>query len=137
VAAIRIAAVALASDNKLNFSRRGSLRMRLRIVEDDEKTASALASGLQPEGYAVTLVVTREMLAKDVWRETKRATPLDNVIDVHIAHLRRKVDSGGRLSFKPFAASVLCCARSRAGEAGPAAQWQPGRKPYQRSSTPN
>jgi two-component system, OmpR family, copper resistance phosphate regulon response regulator CusR len=39
-------------------------------------------------------VVTREMLAKDVWRETKRATPLDNVIDVHIAHLRRKVDTG-------------------------------------------
>jgi DNA-binding response OmpR family regulator len=39
-------------------------------------------------------VVTREMLAKDVWRETKRATPLDNVIDVHIAHLRRKIDDG-------------------------------------------
>ena len=39
-------------------------------------------------------VVTREMLAKDVWRETNRATPLDNVIDVHIAHLRRKIDDG-------------------------------------------
>lgn len=39
-------------------------------------------------------IVTREMLAKDVWRETKRATPLDNVIDVHVAHLRRKVDDG-------------------------------------------
>jgi DNA-binding response OmpR family regulator len=39
-------------------------------------------------------VVTREMLAKDVWRETNRATPLDNVIDVHIAHLRRKLDDG-------------------------------------------
>src|SRR3984893_6007964 len=39
-------------------------------------------------------VVTREMLAKDVWRETKRATPLDNVIDVHVAHLRKKVDDG-------------------------------------------
>ena len=25
-----------------------------------------------------------------------RATPLDNVIDVHIAHLRRKVDEGQR-----------------------------------------
>jgi two-component system copper resistance phosphate regulon response regulator CusR len=41
-------------------------------------------------------VVTREMLAKDVWRETKRVTPLDNVIDVHVAHLRRKVDEGRR-----------------------------------------
>jgi DNA-binding response OmpR family regulator len=32
------------------------------------------------------------MLARDVWRETRRATTLDNVIDVHIARLRRKVD---------------------------------------------
>jgi two-component system, OmpR family, copper resistance phosphate regulon response regulator CusR len=39
-------------------------------------------------------VVTRGMLAKDVWREVSRETPLDNVIDVHIAHLRRKIDSG-------------------------------------------
>jgi DNA-binding response OmpR family regulator len=37
-------------------------------------------------------VVSREMLAKDVWQETTRHTPLDNVIDVHIARLRRKVD---------------------------------------------
>ncbi len=37
-------------------------------------------------------VVSREMLARDVWQETTRATPLDNVIDVHIARLRRKVD---------------------------------------------
>jgi len=37
-------------------------------------------------------VVSREMLARDVWKETNRATPLDNVIDVHIARLRRKVD---------------------------------------------
>jgi two-component system copper resistance phosphate regulon response regulator CusR len=39
-------------------------------------------------------VVTRGMLAKDVWRDVSRETPLDNVIDVHIAHLRRKIDSG-------------------------------------------
>jgi DNA-binding response OmpR family regulator len=37
-------------------------------------------------------VVSREMLARDVWKETARATPLDNVIDVHVARLRRKVD---------------------------------------------
>ncbi len=37
-------------------------------------------------------VVSREMLARDVWKEADRATPLDNVIDVHIARLRRKVD---------------------------------------------
>src|SRR5580704_17381465 len=39
-------------------------------------------------------VVTSGMIAKDVWREVSRETPLDNVIDVHIAHLRRKIDGG-------------------------------------------
>ena len=38
-------------------------------------------------------VVSRETLARDVWQETARSTPLDNVIDVHIARLRRKVDA--------------------------------------------
>lgn len=37
-------------------------------------------------------VVTREMLAREVWKETERATPLDNVIDVHIGRLRKKID---------------------------------------------
>ena len=45
-------------------------------------------------------VVSREMLARDVWKETARATPLDNVIDVHIARLRRKVDD-------PFSTKLL------------------------------
>ena len=37
-------------------------------------------------------VVSREMLARDVWKEVGRQTPLDNVIDVHVARLRGKVD---------------------------------------------
>jgi DNA-binding response OmpR family regulator len=37
-------------------------------------------------------VVSREMLARDVWRETSRYTTLDNVIDVQITRLRKKVD---------------------------------------------
>jgi len=37
-------------------------------------------------------VVSREMLAHDVWKVRERSTPLDNVIDVNIARLRRKVD---------------------------------------------
>ncbi len=37
-------------------------------------------------------IVSREMLARDVWHETARVTPLDNVIDVHIARLRKKID---------------------------------------------
>src|SRR5262249_56038151 len=36
--------------------------------------------------------VSRGTLARDVWKETARTTSLDNVIDVHIARLRRKVD---------------------------------------------
>lgn len=37
-------------------------------------------------------IVSREMLARDVWHVQERSTPIDNVIDVHIARLRRKVD---------------------------------------------
>jgi DNA-binding response OmpR family regulator len=44
--------------------------------------------------------VSREMLARDVWRETARYTPIDNVIDVQVARLRRKVDD-------PFAVKLL------------------------------
>jgi two-component system, OmpR family, copper resistance phosphate regulon response regulator CusR len=38
-------------------------------------------------------LVSREMLARDVWKALHRGTPLDNVIDVHIARVRRKIDS--------------------------------------------
>ena len=37
-------------------------------------------------------IVSREMLAREVWQVLERSTPLDNVIDVNIARLRRKVD---------------------------------------------
>ena len=40
-------------------------------------------------------VVSREMLAHDVWKEPRRATPIDNVIDVQMTRLRRKVDADG------------------------------------------
>ena len=36
-----------------------------------------------------------EMLAHDVWKEPRRATPIDNVIDVQMARLRKKVDAEG------------------------------------------
>ncbi len=39
-------------------------------------------------------LVSRNMLAQDVWKIGERATPLDNVIDVHVARLRRKIDEG-------------------------------------------
>ena len=40
-------------------------------------------------------LVSREMLAHDVWKEPRRATPIDNVIDVQMTRLRRKVDAAG------------------------------------------
>ena len=45
-------------------------------------------------------IVSREMLARNVWQETSRYTPLDNVIDVQMARLRRKVD-------EPFATRLV------------------------------
>lgn len=41
------------------------------------------------------VIVSREMVARDVWEEPVRGTPLDNVIDVHIARLRKKIDREG------------------------------------------
>jgi DNA-binding response OmpR family regulator len=37
-------------------------------------------------------VVSRETLARDVWQERGRTPTLDNVIDVHVARLRKKID---------------------------------------------
>ena len=38
-------------------------------------------------------VVSRDTLVREVWRESSRSTTLDNVIDVHVSRLRRKVDA--------------------------------------------
>jgi DNA-binding response OmpR family regulator len=43
------------------------------------------------------VLVSREMIAREVWKEPDRGTPLDNVIDVHIARLRKKIDQGSGL----------------------------------------
>jgi len=37
-------------------------------------------------------IVSRAALAREVWRETARSARLDNVMDVQIARLRRKID---------------------------------------------
>ncbi len=37
-------------------------------------------------------IVTREMLERDVWKQRSRLTSLDNVIDVQMMRLRRKID---------------------------------------------
>ena len=38
-------------------------------------------------------VVSRDTIVREVWRESSRSTTLDNVIDVHVSRLRRKVDA--------------------------------------------
>ena len=39
-------------------------------------------------------VVSRDTLVREIWKEAARHSTLDNVIDVHMARLRRKVDEG-------------------------------------------
>jgi DNA-binding response OmpR family regulator len=60
-----------------------------RVVELTVREFELLEYLLRHQGQ----VVSRETLARDVWKEIARTTPLDNVIDVHIARLRRKIDS--------------------------------------------
>jgi DNA-binding response OmpR family regulator len=79
-----------------------SLKVSDLILNTRERTASrrGVTLELTAKEFDVLLylaeshgrTVSREMLAKDVWKESSRFTPLDNVIDVQIARLRKKVD---------------------------------------------
>jgi DNA-binding response OmpR family regulator len=40
-------------------------------------------------------IVSRETLVREVWKESSRSGPLDNVIDVYIGRLRRKMEVEG------------------------------------------
>jgi len=59
-----------------------------RLLDLTAKEFELLVHLLRHQGH----IVSREMLAQDVWLTRERSTPLDNVIDVNIARLRRKVD---------------------------------------------
>ena len=65
---------------------RGSRALDLTVREFD-----LLEYLLRHQGH----LVSREMLAREVWKEPRRATPIDNVIDVQMTRLRRKVDLDG------------------------------------------
>ena len=39
--------------------------------------------------------VSRDLLADEVWKMNRRVTPLDKVINVHISHLREKIERPG------------------------------------------
>jgi two-component system copper resistance phosphate regulon response regulator CusR len=75
------------ADLELDVSSRGVTRAG-QALELTAREFDLLAYLLRHQGR----VVSREMLTRDVWKEPGRGTPLDNVIDVHVARLRRKVD---------------------------------------------
>jgi DNA-binding response OmpR family regulator len=82
-------------DLEMDLVRRSAVRGR-QAVSLTAMEFEILEYLLRNQGH----VVTREMLAREVWKETERATPLDNVIDVHIGRLRKKVD-------EPFPTKLL------------------------------
>jgi two-component system copper resistance phosphate regulon response regulator CusR len=70
-------------DTRTRSARRGSSEIALSPREVD-----LLEYLLRYQGQ----VVTREMLEREVWQQTRRFTSLDNVIDVQMMRLRKKVD---------------------------------------------
>jgi two-component system copper resistance phosphate regulon response regulator CusR len=83
------------ADLEMDLVKRTALRAN-QVIPLTVKEFELLEYLLRNHGH----VVTRDMLARNVWKETLRATPLDNVIDVHIGRLRRKID-------EPFAPRLL------------------------------
>jgi two-component system copper resistance phosphate regulon response regulator CusR len=78
---LRIADLALELDGRT--ATRGGRKLELTAREFDLLEYLMLNHGS---------VVSREMLAREVWKQIMRYTPLDNVIDVQITRLRRKLD---------------------------------------------
>ena len=79
-----------AGDLELDLVARRAMR-GARALELTGREFELLEYLLRHQGH----VVSREMLAHDVWKEPRRATPIDNVIDVQMTRLRRKVDADG------------------------------------------
>jgi two-component system copper resistance phosphate regulon response regulator CusR len=61
-----------------------------RLLDLTAKEFELLEYLLEHQGQAVS----RDTLAREIWKEAARHSTLDNVIDVHMARLRRKVDEG-------------------------------------------
>ena len=79
-----------AADLELDLVARRVIRGE-RQIELTTREFDLLEYLLRHQGH----LVSREMLARDVWKEPRRATPLDNVIDVQMTRLRKKVDIDG------------------------------------------
>ena len=84
--AVRLKTADLEIDLVSRRASRGSRALDLTVREFD-----LLEYLLRHQGH----LVSREMLAREVWKEPRRATPIDNVIDVQMTRLRRKVDVDG------------------------------------------
>jgi len=93
----RIHAIRRRVDKQAHVATIGELRVDLleRQVTVGEEEIQLMQREFELLAYlanSANRVVTREMLARDVWRVTSRATPLDNVIDVHVSRLRAKLN---------------------------------------------
>src|SRR5438128_532389 len=75
------------ADLELDLVTRRAIRGE-RLLELTAREFELLEYLLRHQGH----LVSREMLAREVWKEPRRATPLDNVIDGQITRLRKKVD---------------------------------------------
>jgi DNA-binding response OmpR family regulator len=75
-------------DLELDLATRRAVRGD-RLLDLTVRESELLEYLLRHQGH----LVSREMLVRDVWREPRRARPLDNVIDVQMARLRKKVDA--------------------------------------------
>ena len=78
------------ADLELDLVTRRAIRGE-RLLELTAREFELLEYLLRHQGH----LVSREMLAREVWTEPRRATSLDNVIDVQITRLRKKVDGDG------------------------------------------
>ena len=68
------------------------MRRGARPVELTAREFDVLALLAQWRGQPVS----RDLLAREVWKVNRRLTPLDNVIDVHLSRLREKIDAEGQ-----------------------------------------
>ena len=73
-------------DRVNRWARRAGQLLPLTACEFDVLTLLAKWRG-QP--------VSRDLLADEVWKINRRVTPLDKVINVHISHLREKIERPG------------------------------------------
>jgi two-component system OmpR family response regulator len=61
-------------------------------------------------------VVTRENLTREIWQEAGHLVSADNVIDVHVGRLRKKIDADQRISLIHTVRAVGFMLSERPGE---------------------